>query len=83
MSAAYVGKEAPSKAVLINTPAFHSLVLIEKMWGWDKFQGVLTALAATGRGVESAMVQVRPRTCRSPRHGMPSNLTNEASNTCR
>jgi hypothetical protein len=27
-----------SKAALINTPAFHSLVLIEKMWGWHKFQ---------------------------------------------
>jgi len=54
----YIGRVCPDKAALCGTPAFYGLSMIEAGGGWDKFQKVLAALKATGRGVESAMVQL-------------------------
>lgn len=50
-------KESPR----FTTVAPHSLpvgAILEKPGGWEKFQGLLQALSATGRGVETAMVQL-------------------------
>lgn len=59
VSDAYVGKPCPDRASLIGTPAFGPLGdVLSKPGGWDKLQGVLKALAATGVGVETAMVQL-------------------------
>ena len=59
VSAAYVGKPAPDKAVLAGTAAFDALgSILEKPGGWEKFQALLKTLGATGRGLETAMVQV-------------------------
>lgn len=54
----YIGRPCPEMAELVGTPLFQGLAAIEKSGGWDKFQAVLKALKATGRGVESAMVQL-------------------------
>ena len=58
VSDAYVGKPVLDKATLAGTAAFDALgAILEKEGGWEKFQGLLQALKATGRGLETAMVQ--------------------------